>query len=154
MALSRALRQVAVAGGFQQLLHLLEVEALGQAFFLLGGADGGQRVGADGAAANQELVEAPQRRQLARRRALGVVLTVEIVQELADGERVALDVPLIGVLTRAGLASLADLAGQELAELDQVGAVALDGVVAEVLLELEVVEKLLDEGSEVFFQDR
>ena len=49
--------------------------------------------------------------------------------------------------------ALTDLAGQELAELDQVGTIALDGVVAEVFLELQVVEKLLDEGCEDFFQD-
>ena len=48
---------------------------------------------------------------------------------------------------------MTDLAGQELAELDQVCTIALDGVVAEVFLELKIVEKLLNEGCEDFFQD-
>ena len=49
------------------------------------------------------------------------------------------------------LGELADLAGEELAELDQVGAVALDGVVAEVLFEAQIVEELPNQWAEVLF---
>ena len=40
---------------------------------------------------------------------------------------------------------LADFAGEELAELNQVSTVALDGVVAECFSSLQVVEELLDQ---------
>ncbi len=50
------------------------------------------------------------------------------------------------------LAAVADFAGQELGELNQVRAIALDRVVAEVLLELEVIEKLANQGGEVLFR--
>src|SRR5438105_7271372 len=41
--------------------------------------------------------------------------------------------------------------GHELTELDQVSAVALDGVVAEMPLELQIVEKLADQRGKDFF---
>src|SRR4029078_8929864 len=93
-------QQVAVARGVEQLLHLLEVQALGQALVLLGRADRRERVDADEAAAGEELVKAPQRRQLPRRRALGVVLAVQVRQELADRQRLAGELLLIQFLRR------------------------------------------------------
>ena len=92
--------KVGVAGGVEQLLDLLEVHALGQALFLLGSADGGERIDADHAAADQELVEAAERRQLPGGRALGVVLPVEVGEELADGQGLALELPLVELLAR------------------------------------------------------
>ena len=44
---------------------------------------------------------------------------------------------------------MADLAGEELAKLDQVSAVALDGVVAEMLFKPQVVEELSDQRREL-----
>jgi hypothetical protein len=102
-------------------------------------------------AADEELVEAAQRRELARGRALRVVLRVQVREKLADRQRFALELLLVKRRTadRARRVGVPDLSSQELAELDQVGAVALDRVIAEVSLELQVVEKLLDQRGEV-----
>src|SRR5699024_2383956 len=132
------------------LLHLLQVQTLRQALFLLRRTDAGQRAGGQKAALHQELVEAPQRRQLTSGRALGVVLAVQVREEFADRVRLALDVLFID-RSRRGLgiarrAVRADFAAKVLRELNQVRAVALDRVIAEMLLELEVVEKLLNQG--------
>ena len=107
------------------------------------------------AAADQEFVKAAQRRQFPRCRALGVILSVEIVEEFANGEGIALDVAIVGALPRGGLslAAAADFTAQELGELNQVGPIALDRVVAEVFLELEIVEKLANQWGEVFYLD-
>src|SRR5205085_879194 len=99
-----------------------------------------------------EFVEASQRRQLARRRALGVILPVEISEEFADGHRLALDLLFIKGLHRdprwrgADNAIGSDHAAEELAELNQVGAVTLDGVITEVPLQFQIVQKLADKG--------
>lgn len=147
-------QQVAVAGRFQQLLHLFQVEAFGEPLFLLGGADRAQRVHRDQAAADQKLVEAAQGGQFARGGALGVVLTVEVRQELADRQRFTLEQLLVDRDVGAAEAGrlgvfAADLATEELGKLRQVGAIALDGVVAEMLLELEILEKLPDKRREI-----
>ena len=144
--------EVGVAWGFEQLLDLIQIETLGQAFFLLGCPDGGEGVYADDAPTDQELVEAAQGCELPSGGALGVVLAVEIVEEFPNGERVTFDVSFIGILPRGGLAFAApDLSAQKQGELDEVGAIALYSVVTEVLLELKIVEKLADQGGEVFF---
>jgi hypothetical protein len=149
-------QQIRVARRIQKLLDLLEVEALGQALLLLGRADRRQRRGRHQALADEELVERPERRQLPRRRALRVVLRVQVREELADLERLGLHLLLVQARRRLGEDDverrigvvLPDLAGQELPELNQVGAVALDGVVGEMLLEPQVVQELLDERRE------
>ena len=52
-----------------------------------------------------------------------------------------------GLSVIAGVSpALADFTGEELAELNQVRTVALDGVIAEVFLELQIVEKLAERG--------
>jgi len=147
--------QVGVAGGIEELLDFLEFQAAGEAFFLLGGSDGGEGVDADEAAAHEELVEAAEGGEFPGRGGLGVVLAVEIGQELADNNRLAADLFLVdlpgcdGGFGR-GVIGVADQAGEELPELDEIGAVALDGVIAEVSLELEVVEELLDQRGKGF----
>src|SRR5207247_3541934 len=70
---------IGIARRIQQLLNLLQIETLGQALFLFGRADRAERIDAHHAAADEEFVEAAERRELSSRRALGVILAVEIV---------------------------------------------------------------------------
>src|SRR5205085_4996846 len=84
------------------------------------------------------------------RRALGVVLGIQIREELANRKRRAVDLLLVDRLGKSHVQPrlgrlLPDLAAEELAELHQVCSVAFDGVVGEVLLELQILEELLDE---------
>src|SRR5207302_339945 len=96
----------------------------------------------------------------ARRRALGVVLAVEVGQELTDDQRLAAKRTLVNLLWRHSRGHLisgnggsrrSDLAAEELAKLDQVSAVAFDRIVAEMLLQSQIVQELSDQRGEVFF---
>ena len=129
---------------------------MGSRFFLLGCADLRQRAGGHGSAADAELVKAAERRELSGRGALGVVLSVQVIQKLAHRDRFAAGQLLVDALCirlggRGAGVRLTNLPAEELCELDQVRTVAFDGVVAEVLFKLQIVQKLPNQRRKVFF---
>ena len=176
MARSLAPSQLSVDGRLQQLLDLLVLHEPRQLLVLLGRADRGHRVGGHLPGLDQVLVEAPQRGQLAGDRGLGVSLLIEqgqvgpgLVdvhgqQQMIQGHlglgshgrrgasiakvairRVPLVVPVVEMTVARG--------GQELAELHQVGAIALGRMFRETPLKSEVVQESFDHGNCLFHNE-
>jgi hypothetical protein len=95
MALSRALSRSASPGASRSFWTCSRSSVLGRRFSCLGVRMVESGLTLTMPATDEELVEAAKRRQLAGRRALGVVLAVEIGQELADGQGLALELAVI-----------------------------------------------------------
>ena len=93
-------QDVAVAGASSSFCTCSRSRHLGRRFSCLGVRMVVSGLALDMAAADEELVEAPQRRQLSGGRALGVVLAVKVREELADGQRLTFERLLIDLLGR------------------------------------------------------
>src|SRR4029078_2254909 len=76
---------------------------------------------------------------------------VKIREEFPDGQRLALELLVIQAYAVLCAGELSNLAGKELAELDQVCAVALHRVIGEMLFVAQVIQELSNQRAEVLF---
>lgn len=139
----------------EKLLHLFQVQTFGKSPFLLRGSDGGQRIDRKLSASDQKLVEGPEGGQFSSRCALGVILSSQIRKELANRqgftskelgiERFFRGSDPFGVAKRGS-----DLSTEELPELEQIGTIRANGVIAEMPFELEIIEKRANQRTKVF----
>ncbi len=156
----------------EELGDLLFGHELGEAFVLLGGADGEHGVVGGEAAFVDELEEAAEGGELAGHGGLGVVVFAHELEVVADVVGVGVEEEVVGVgrghvdggegfdddggggggAVEGGEGRGVEIVGhdfggdaeEELAELTEVGAVTAAGVGGEVAFKLEVVEELLD----------